>query len=123
MEKKRLYIVSFGDSREYRYEYESDSQTGALVHSDPFAAIEKELNDYLSERFPGETFAFFTSPRATEVDPSHESLLAAYPPLDAKAVDELKAQLAREVEQRAAVERDNSNVPSSLFNTPEGGRG
>lgn len=118
MEKKRLYIVSFGDSRKYRYEYEGDDRAGDLVHSDPFAAVEKELNDYLSARFPGQTFAFFTTPRATEVSPSHESMFGEYPMLDAKAVGELKEQLAREVEQRAAVEHDNSNVPSSLFNTP-----
>lgn len=118
MSTHRLYIVSFGDSRQFRYEADVESED-AMHHADPFAAIEKELTDYLEEKFPGQTFAYFTMPKATEVDPSHKELFASYPELDAKAIADLKKELAREVEERDVLKLQNSNVPSSLFNSPD----
>lgn len=56
-ENTRLYIISFGDSRKYRllYNPESGIAESALL---PFVKYEKELNEYLSQQFPGDTFAY-----------------------------------------------------------------
>lgn len=116
--KKHLYIVSFGDSRQYRYEFISRQQADPVKKEDPFQPFEKELNDYLSEKFPGQTFAFFTTPRAIEVDPSHESRFASYPELNAAAMTDIKRILSEEIRERAALNVQDSNLPSSDFDSP-----
>lgn len=92
----KLYIISFGDSRKYRMFY--DAKTGkaksALL---PFVEYEKELNAYLGGLFPGETFAYYTTPRITEVEAAHADKYADYPLFDSKAKEEVKEELVREI--------------------------
>ena len=112
MEKNnRLFIVSFGDSRQYRMEYADANDPNALVHSAPFAKIEEELNDYLKAEFPDETFAYYTSPKVTEIDWSHRDQYASYPVLDASAIDSIKKLLAKEVREMNANRELNDNAP------------
>lgn len=112
MEKKnRLFIVSFGDSRKYRMEYSDALDPQALVHSAPFTEIENELNSYLKSEFPDETFAYYTSPKVTEVDWSHRDQYSDYPLLDAKAIDSIKKLLANEVRDMNANRQLNDNAP------------
>ena len=59
-EADRLYIIAFGDSRKYLLP--------AKENEDAVTNLERELNEYLSSRFPGENFAYFTTPEITEVD-------------------------------------------------------
>lgn len=111
-EKKHLYIVSFGDSRKYRLEYQSKPDEDQLLHRpEPFVGIEKELNDYLRSLFPDESFAYFTSAKVEEVDWSHRAQYMEYPELDAKAVADIKAELKREVKDAEAVASLNSDAP------------
>lgn len=117
--KKHLYIVSFGDSRQYRYEFVSHPQEDPVKKEDPFCGFEKELNDYLAEKFPGQTFAFFTTPRVTEIDPSHESRFAAYPELNEAAMADIKRVLSEEIVEREALDRIDSNQPASHFDSPK----
>lgn len=109
---KKLYIVGFGDSRKYLYTCENVPGRDAMHHMTPFVELEKELNAYLKTRFPGETFAYYTSVRATEVDPAHmEKYEKEYPPLDAAAVENIKKELVREIEDEDATKMLNDNAP------------
>ncbi len=112
MEKKnRLFIVSFGDSRQYKMEYADANDPNALVHSAPFAKIEEELNDYLKSEFPDETFAYYTSPKVTEIDWSHRDQYASYPELNREAIDSIKKLLAKEVRDMNDTRVLNDNAP------------
>lgn len=101
---KKLYIVAFGDSRQYRLEHAEDEPS-------VLAAVERQLNDYLRERFPGDTFAYFTTPKVTEIDWEHRDRYADYPELDDKAVAEIKDVLVKEVEDRASLQQLDSDAP------------
>ncbi len=107
----RLFIVSFGDSRQYRMEYADARDPHALVHSAPFTEIENELNSYLKEKFPDETFAYYTSPKVTEVEWSHRDQYESYPVLDAKAIDDIKKLLVKEIEDMNDNRVLNDNAP------------
>lgn len=106
--RKRYYLVSFGDSRVYRLAYNDDN--GSRHNGAPFVRVEKELNDYLNKEFPGGTFAYFTTPKVTEISPAHEAAYRDYPELDSKAVDDIKHLLRREVETMESVRMDNDNA-------------
>lgn len=108
---KKLYIVSFGDTRKYRYSCTVKKGSDAMHHDAPFAKLEKELNDYLKSQFPNQTFAYYTCAKVTEVDPSHEAKYADYPPLDADAVENIKKELVREIREEDATKMLNDNAP------------
>lgn len=107
--KKRLYIVSFGDSRKYRVEVDDHSTT--YVHENHFLKLEKELNDYLAEKFPDSTFAYYTTPRVTEVDVCHAAKYDGYPELDGKAVEEIKKVLVEEIRNMESQRGLDNNAP------------
>lgn len=112
---KQYFLVKFGDSRVYRVEYDGKEIDGK--HDDsPLVRVEKELNDYLRKEFPGDTFAYFTTPKVTEISPEHEAKVREYPELDARAVNDIKHILRTEVETMEAVRRDNDNAPFSKMN-------
>lgn len=114
-DKKRYYLVSFGNSRIYRLEYNVEDGEHHRSH-EPFAKVEKELNDYLKREFPDGTFTYFTSPKVTEITKDEdEHKYHGYPELDAKALDDLKNLLKREVEDMEAVKKSNSNAAFSTI--------
>lgn len=106
---RRMFIVSFGNSRQYKVTYEPNRDGGSALA--PFVSLEKELNDYLAGRFPGETFAYYTTPRVTEVDVKHEANYADYPTFDRSAVEDVKRELTREIEVMNSDKELNSNAP------------
>ena len=99
-EADRLYIIAFGDSRKYLLP--------AKENEDAVTNLERELNEYLSSRFPGENFAYFTTPEITEVDKADAP---DYPLLDDKAKDEIKRILLREIQVMHENKELNSNDP------------
>lgn len=109
-ENTRLYIISFGDSRKYRllYNPESGIAESALL---PFVKYEKELNEYLSQQFPGDTFAYYTTPRITEVEISHADQYASYPEFNDDVMDDVKKELIREINVMNANRLNNDNAP------------
>lgn len=107
---KHIYIVSFGDSRKYRFVFDDIYENGK--HKDtPLVKLENYLNSYLKKEFPGETFAYYTTPKITEVSPEHESQFTSYPPLDEKAVEEIKAELKREIMVMNEARQQSSDAP------------
>lgn len=113
--KKKLYIVSFGDSREYRLPFTEKDSFDGLHRSDssPLFPVENELNAYLDELFPGENLAYYTSPKVTEVEWDHRSRYEDYPLLDAAAVSDIKQVLAKEVRDMRSNEALDSDAPFS----------
>lgn len=107
-EKRRMFIISFGDSRKYKVTVEADGKDGTLA---PFVRTEKELNRFLADRFPGETFAYYTTPRLTEVSPEHADKYSSYPEFDDKAVAEVKRELVREIKVMNDNRELNANDP------------
>ena len=108
--KEKAYIVSFGNSDKYLLrENRSDRKSSLLM-------IENELNAFLKHRFPSDTFAYFTSPKAIEIDAKHIDRYLSYPRLDSKAIDSIKATLVKEVEDMEANKRLNSDAPYSDIN-------
>lgn len=113
--KKRLLIVRFGDSKQYRLEFE-DNSTHPYVHPNPLAPVEKELNDCLEKEFPGKTFAYYTTPQVTEISWEHRDQYSDYPVLDANAVQEIKNTLRGEIEDMDDVKEINRNAPYDRLN-------
>lgn len=105
---RRMFIVSFGDSKKYRITIESRDNKNALA---PIVASENELNKFLAKEFPGETFAYYTTPRITEVSIDHAGRYESYPVLDDKALSDVKKELVREIEVMNSDRRLNSNDP------------
>ncbi len=104
--KKHLYIISFGDSNKYRLVTDCDAQ-----HISRLADYEKQLNDYLHGLFPGETFAYFTTPKVEEISMAHADQYASYPELDDKALEDIKALLKTELENREDQKEMDSDAP------------
>ncbi len=107
----RLFIVSFGDSRKYRMEYTDAKDPYSLDHSAPFTEIEAELNEYLKSQFPDESFAYYTSPKVTEVSWEHRDQYMNYPVLDDKAIADIKKVLVKEVKDMNDNRELNSDAP------------
>lgn len=104
--KKHLYIISFGDSNKYRLTADSNAQ-----HIERLDAYEKELSAYLHRLFPGETFAYFTTPKVEEIIIEHADQYASYPELDDRALEEIKNRLKTEVENREEQDQLDSDAP------------
>lgn len=113
--RQRLYIVSFGNSKKYRYEYaDSNSQDDLKNHPHPAEEIEQQLHDWLRHEFPGDTsLAYYYTPRLVEVEWSHRDRYADYPELDAKAIDDIKAELRKEILDQKSVRTLNDDAPQS----------
>ena len=104
--QKHLYIISFGDSNKYRLITDSDAQ-----HIARLDAYEKELSAYLHRLFPGETFAYLTTPKVEEISIAHADQYASYPELDDKAHEDIKNLLKTELENREDQNELDSDAP------------
>lgn len=103
---RRMFIISFGDSRKYKVTVSDKKEALA-----PLVRTENELNQFLAREFPSEAFAYYTTPRITEVDIAHEDEYAAYPEFNSKAVADVKKELVREIEVMNSDRELNSNDP------------
>lgn len=106
--RQRMFIISFGDSRKYKLITDSYDRHTAL---EPVDVAEADLTGYLKRLFPADTFAYFTTPRITEVDIQHADRYADYPDFNEQAVREIKEELKHEVEVMEANREHNSNDP------------
>lgn len=108
--RRRLYLVSFGNSRQYRVEFDDVANVDPFHHTNPIAAVEKEVKDYLEKEFPVENLAYFESPKVEEVPVADAAKYADYPVLDAAAVEEIKQVLKTGVEVMAADRKNDCNA-------------
>ncbi|MCM1290503.1 MAG: hypothetical protein NC201_03190 [Prevotella sp.] len=107
----RLYIVSFGDSNKYRYEFADVMSEDPVKKVNPLDWLEKDLHDFLEEKFPGRTFAYLVTPRVTEVLWKNREKYIGFPELNRIAVEQIKSVLIEEVESREDLKRLNNNAP------------
>lgn len=114
---KRLYIVSFGDSRKYRVEFEDVANVDPFHHTNPLASVEADISEYLEGFFPGESLAYFDTPKVTEVYWKDRAEYESYPVLDAAAVKDIEAELRKEVENREDQQRLDCNAPYAEINS------
>lgn len=98
-----LYLLSFGDSRRYRYLVTAREGLERLVR------CEKDLNAFLRSRFPGENFAYYTTPRLVRIDPGDESEYEAYEEFDPAHLEAIGEELLREVDVMHSNRELNSN--------------
>ncbi|MDE5774526.1 MAG: hypothetical protein K2H86_08745 [Muribaculaceae bacterium] len=113
--EKKLYIVSFGHSDSYTL---MDTEEGAKA---TLARVESELNKYLTGLYPENTFAYYTTPRITEVDPAHADRYAGYAPLDESAVARIEKVLSEEVANMNDQAQLDSDAPFSNVNPAAAG--
>lgn len=109
--EKRLYIISFGESRKYRLLVDSAATEGAAKKGSPLVYYEKVLNDFLAEQFPGDTYTYFTTPKVEEVYAAHLDQYADYPEFTDAALEEVKEELVREINVMNADRALNSDAP------------
>lgn len=113
--EKKLYIVSFGHSDSYTL---MDTEEGA---KDRLAHVEAELNKYLGSLYPENTFAYYTTPRITEVEPAHADRYSGYAPLDDAAVVRIEKVLSEEVANMDDQAQLDSDAPFSNVNPAAAG--
>lgn len=112
--EKKLYVVSFGDSKKYLMDYNVPADADQLHKPNPFEKIENELTSWLAKEAPeASNLAYFTSAKATEVYADHRDRYAGYPQLDASAVREIEHELLREVRDSMTTREANLNAPWS----------
>lgn len=109
--EKKLYIISFGESRKYRLLVDPAEADGSEKKTSPLVYYEKELNDYLAEKFPGDTYTYFTTPKVEEVYVSHLDQYADYPEFTDEALETVKEELVREINVMNADRELNSDAP------------
>lgn len=108
MEDKKIYVVSFSDSRKYIMRDSAEREKSRLEE------IENILNEFLGGKFPEETFAYYTTPKVEEINENLASTeFAGYPLLDESAVEEIKKELEQELKDRDADVLLDSNAPYS----------
>lgn len=111
--KKRIYLVSFSDSKTYRVEFDDVANVDPYHHTNPLEDVEKNIRDYLDKEFPGEALAYYSTPKITEVDPARKDEYEKYPVLDKVEVEKIKADLKRQVEVRNDDNTLDSDAPYS----------
>lgn len=109
--KKRLYLVSFGESNQYRVEFDDVANVDPYHHTNPLAETEAEIKEFLDAEFPGESLAYFDTPKIEEVDWAKREDYASYPELDAAAVEDIKRILKTGVENFENQEALDLNAP------------
>lgn len=102
---RKFYIVSFSDSKKYKLTVPADGNLSML------SDIESKLNTYLKSLYPDETFAYYTTPRLTEISWEHRNRYASYPELNLDALGAIKAELRREVKIENELHQENCNAP------------
>lgn len=108
--EEKIYLISFGNSNQYVVRDTEAGEKSRLMK------IESELNEYLREKFPDETFSYFTSPRVEELGDNGAEALEKYDALDDKAIENIKKVLSVEVENMAANKKLDSDAPFANVN-------
>lgn len=107
---QKIYLIRFGNSDQYVLRDNAEGEKSKL------ASIEGELNAFLREKFPDETFAYFTTPKVEDIALENSAQYASYPELNADAVEAIKKVLEREVRDMEAERVLNDNSPFANVN-------
>lgn len=109
--KRRLYIVCFGNSRKYRFEFEDIANADFLHHRDPLAEVQAKIASDLDKNFPGEPLAYYETPKITEVSYDDKDEYKSYPVLDENAIKDIEKELRNEIQARNDLNLLDRNAP------------
>lgn len=107
---EKIYLVSFGNSDKYVLR---DTEVGERSR---LTRIEAELNSYLRNKFPNESFTYYTTPRVEDISAEDASEYSIYRKLDSSAIESIKKVLAKEVENMESNEELNADAPFANVN-------
>lgn len=113
--KKKFYLVSFGHSDIYTYVFTPGPGTN---DHQPLQWLDEELTAFLAKKFPGDSFAYYTTPKATEISWHDRDKYKNYHPLDAEAIEEIKKQILKEAEDQEYLNVLNDNAPQANATFP-----
>lgn len=120
MEKiKRLYIVSFGNSQKYRFEAEEEPGKPMCSSHVCLDRLEKQVRDYLEEKFPGEPLAYFFTPKVSEISWEHRDDYVHYPALTEEDLNKIEKLLEKEVKEKNATSMLNNNPDTDMSPGPK----
>lgn len=113
--ENRLYIVSFGNSAEYRVEYPGTKED--LEKSPELLKVEGTLAEYLKSKMPVCSHVKrLTTPAIHEVEPEDAARYASYRDLDAEAVNHLKDLILTEAHNYQDQKQLDLNAPFGNIN-------
>nr|QIM10830.1 hypothetical protein Muribac1_0390 [uncultured Muribaculaceae bacterium] len=104
-----MYIISFGNSMQYRLVVPCDSN-----HSKEITHLEKNMLAYLEKKFPIDVVKYLAEAKVECVDPKDYAKYESYPPLDADAISKIKKVLDTGIEVDNATKKlDNNELHSA----------
>lgn len=115
MENTRLYIVSFGDSAEYRMEYAGTKEE--FENSPRIKDLEKELAAYLKSKVAvGSHADTYATAKIKEVEAKDAAKYAGYPDFNDASVAKIKEVLLEEVQNMLHQKSIDRNAPYANIN-------
>lgn len=109
MEKKHMYLISFGTSSTYRYYSTADDSKGDKIIA--------EIKKALSEKFPSwKGLGYIEKANIHRIDPRHEAEYSKYTLLDDKTLPLLVEHLVTEARNEADVRDGILNAPDAEVN-------
>lgn len=105
----KLYLISFGDSAQFRVPF-ADSRE-ALEKSQKIVGLEKQLNQFLAEKFPAGDFTYYITPKIIEISEADAPEYADYPLLDESAIEKIKQTLLTGIKDMNSLRQLNSDAP------------
>lgn len=78
--------------------------------------VDKEVKEYLEKQFPGQSLAYFETPKVTEIREADLAEYKNYPKLDATAVKEIESVLRKGINIRQEDNILDSDAPYSDVN-------
>lgn len=113
---KNLFIISFGDSDEYRMMFGGSKEQ--LEKSPEIKAVKDEIEKYLTGKIGlGSEAARFASPRIESVDTTRIHDYDSYPEFGPAAVTAIEGVLLKEIENMLYQKQLDSDAPYSDIST------
>lgn len=114
--KEKLYIISFGNSSQYRMMYDGSKEQ--LEKSTRMSAIKNELIEFIKDKVPmGSHAERYATPEIHEVENRDAAKYADYIDFDSVAVEDIKKTLLRDVENMLEQKQMDSNAPYGNIST------
>lgn len=102
--ENKVYIISFGNSTQYRFTPAKEECSLSQLRDD--------IKAYLAKKYPalGEP-SLYDSMTVTEVDAANKAEYAGYPEFDEESIREIKQVISAEIDSHDSLARLNSNAP------------
>lgn len=114
--KEKLYIISFGNSSQYRMMYDGSKEQ--LEKSPRMSALKNELIEFIKDKVPmGSHAERYATLEIHEVENRDAAKYADYIDFDSVAVEDIKKTLLRDVENMLEQKQMDSNAPYGNIST------